>query len=99
MRVGTGTAHTELVDDRLSGKIHLEGEEAHLRGNPSDRLDGYFVDSASGNLAPTREAHGAIDQGVPTAGAIEDISGRPRVGRPDVGASERRETERKGQSR
>lgn len=89
IRVGTGAAHTELVNNLIHGEIRFEGGEAHLRGNLSGRLDGYFMDPASGDLALTRKALGAIDQGVPTTGATEDISGRPRGGRPDLGAWER----------
>ena len=51
-------------------------------------LEGYFVDPAAGNLTLTREATGAIDQGVPEPEAPEDICGRARVGRPDLGAWE-----------
>jgi hypothetical protein len=88
IRVGTGTAHTELVNNLVHGEIILEGGEAQMRHNLTGRLEGYFVDPASGNLALTREATGAIDQGVPDPEATEDIGGRPRVGRPDLGAWE-----------
>jgi hypothetical protein len=56
--------------------------------NLTGRLDGYFVDPASGNLVLTRKATGAIDQGVAHPDALDDISGRPRAGRPDLGAWE-----------
>ncbi|HRZ57680.1 MAG TPA: right-handed parallel beta-helix repeat-containing protein [Candidatus Paceibacterota bacterium] len=90
IRVGTGTAHTELVNNLVHGEIIFEGGEAQMRHNLTGHLEGYFVSPASGNLALTREANGAIDQGVPDPEATEDISGRPRVGRPDLGAWESR---------
>ena len=77
-RVGAGG--TILLADghyRLPRTIVLEGKRAiALRG-------------ASGD--PTRKASGAIDRGVPRPEATEDISGRPRVGHPDLGAWEFRE--------
>lgn len=90
IRVGTGTAHTELANNLVHGEILFEGGEAQLSHNFSGRLDGYFVDPLSGNLALTPEATRAIDQGVPDPEATEDITGRPRVGRPDLGAWELR---------
>ena len=90
IRVGTGTAHTELVNNLVHGEIIFEGGEAQMCHNLTGHLEGCFVSPASGNLALTREANGAIDQGVPDPEATEDISGRPRVGRPDLGAWESR---------
>jgi len=91
IRVGMGTAHTELVNNLVHGEIRLEGGEAEMSHNLTGRLDGYFVDPASGNLALTPKATGAIDRGVGHPAAPEDISGRPRAGLPDLGAWESRE--------
>jgi hypothetical protein len=88
LRVGTGTAHTEIVNNLVHGEIRLEGGEAQLRQNLAGRLDGYFVDPASGNLALTSSAIEAIDQGVSLPEVIDDIRGRPRRGRMDLGAWE-----------
>ena len=59
-----------------------------MRHNLTGRLEGYFVNAALGNLALTREANGAIDQGLLEPEATEDICRRVRVGRPDLGAWE-----------
>jgi hypothetical protein len=91
IRVGTGTAHTQLVNNLVHGEIRFEGGEAQMTNNLSGRLDEYFMDPRSGNLALTRKASGAIDRGVPRPEATEDISGRPRGGDPDLGAWEFRE--------
>jgi hypothetical protein len=88
IRIGTGTAHTEIVNNLVHGEIRLEGGEAQLRQNLAGRLDGYFVDPAAGNLALTPAATGAIDQGVSLPEVADDIRRRPRTGRPDLGAWE-----------
>jgi hypothetical protein len=51
-------------------------------------LDGYFVDPASGNLALTSSATGALSRGVPLAGVSDDIRARARAENPDLGAWE-----------
>ncbi len=86
IRVGTGTSHSEIVNNLVHGEIQLEGGEAELRQNLARRLDGYFVDPAAGNLALTSGATEAIAHGAPLAEIIDDIGGRPRPGRPDLGA-------------
>ncbi len=88
IRVGTGTAHTEIVNNLVHGEIRLEGGEADLRQNLTGRLDNYFVDPASGNLALTAAAAKAIDQGVSLPDVTDDIRGQPRRGRIDLGAWE-----------
>lgn len=91
IRVGTGTTQTALVNNLVHGEIRFEGGEAEATNNLTGRLDGYFVDPQTGNLALTRNATGAIDRGVSLPEVIEDISGRSRVGPPDLGAWEGRE--------
>ncbi|HKS35538.1 MAG TPA: hypothetical protein VJW76_00005, partial [Verrucomicrobiae bacterium] len=72
----------------VHGEIRLEGGEAQVRDNLASRLEGYFVDAAAGNLALTSAASGAIDKGVALPEVTDDIRGRRRVGRPDLGAWE-----------
>jgi hypothetical protein len=88
IRVGTGTRHTDIVNNLVHGEIRLEGGEAELRANLAGRLEGYFIDPASGNLALTRAATGAIDQGVSLPEVAKDIRQRARTSRPDLGAWE-----------
>ena len=88
IRIGTGTSQTDIVNNLVHGEIRLDGGKAELRQNLTGRLDGYFVDPASGNLALTSAARGAIDQGASVPEVPEDIRRRPRVGRFDLGAWE-----------
>jgi len=88
IRIGTGTSHTDIVNNLVHGKIRLEGGQAQLRHNLSGRLGGYFVDPASGNLALTQAATEAIDKGVSLPDVTEDIRRQPRSERPDLGAWE-----------
>jgi len=88
IRVGTGTARTEIVNNLAHGEIRLDGGEAQLRNNLTGKLDGYFVDPALGNLALTANANGAIDQGVSLPEVTDDIRGKRRAARPDPGAWE-----------
>ncbi len=89
IRVGTGTVRTEIVNNLVHGEIRLEGGEAEVHHNLAGRLDGYFVDPASGDLALTNAATGAFEAGVPLAEVTEDIRGRRREGRPELGAWEK----------
>ncbi len=88
IRIGTGTSHTDIVNNLVHGEILLDGGEARLRQNLAGRLDGYFVDPTSGNLALTQTATEAIDHGVSLPDVTEDIRRRPRSERPDLGAWE-----------
>jgi hypothetical protein len=88
IRIGTGTTDTDIVNNLVHGQIQLDGGQAQLRHNLTGRLDGYFEDPASGNLALTAKATQAIDQGVSLPDITEDIRGRPRSGRSDLGAWE-----------
>ena len=88
IRVGTGTARTEIVNNLVHGEILFDGGEAETRQNLAGRLEGYFVDPASGDLRLTSKPTGAIDQGVSLPEVNDDIRGRARVGRPDLGAWE-----------
>jgi parallel beta helix pectate lyase-like protein len=88
IRVGTGTTGTEIINNLVHGEIRLEGGQAELRNNLAGRLQGYFIDATSGNLALTIAAAGAIGKGVPLPDVTDDIRGRRRSGRPDLGAWE-----------
>lgn len=88
VRVGKGTAHSEILNNLVHGEIHLEGGEAQLRNNLTGRLPGYFVDAPAGNLALTAVATKAIDQGTPLPEVTDDIRLRTRTGQPDLGAWE-----------
>jgi hypothetical protein len=88
IRIGKGTTQTQIVNNLVHGEIRFDGGEADLDENLAGRLDGYFVDPASGNLALTPRARGAIDQGRPLPEVTGDIRGQPRAGRIDLGAWE-----------
>jgi len=88
IRIGTGTSRTDIVNNLVHGEIRFDGGQAQLRQNLTGRLDGYFADPASGNLAITKAATEAIDRGVSLPDVTEDIRRRPRFGRPDIGAWE-----------
>jgi hypothetical protein len=88
IRIGTGTSQTDIVNNLVHGEIRFDGGQAQLHRNLADRLDDYFVDPTSGNLALTQAATEAIDKGVSLPDVTEDISRRPRSERPDLGAWE-----------
>lgn len=88
IRIGTGTTRAEIVNNLVHGEIRLDGGQAQLRNNLTGKLDGYFVDPASGNLALTTRARGAIDRGVSLPEVADDIHGQPRARPPDLGAWE-----------
>ena len=88
IRIGTGTSNTDIVNNLVHGEIRFDGGQAQLRQNLTDRLEDYFVNPSSGNLALTQAATKAIDQGVSLSDVTEDIRRRPRSGRPDLGAWE-----------
>jgi hypothetical protein len=88
IRIGTGTAQTDVVNNLVHGEIRLEGGEARVEHNLAQRLNGYFVNPAAGNLMLTSMARRAIDQGASLPEVVDDIRRRPRTGRPDLGAWE-----------
>jgi hypothetical protein len=87
IRVGTGTTRTDIANNLVHGEIRLEGGQAELRNNFAGRLQGYFVDPSSGNLALTSSATNAIDRALPLE-VKEDIRRQPRATQPDLGAWE-----------
>jgi len=88
IRIGTGTARSVVMNNLVHGEIRLEGGEAQIEHNLTGRLDNYFVDVPSGNLALAPSARGALDQGVVVPEVTEDIRRQPRGDRPDLGAWE-----------
>ena len=88
IRIGAGTSHTDIVNNLVHGEIRFDGGEAQLRQNLAGRLDGYFVDPTSGNLALTQAATEAINQAIPLPDVTEDIRRQPRSEHPDIGAWE-----------
>ena len=88
IRIGTGTADTDIVNNLVHGEIQMEGGEARLRQNLTGRLERYFVDPATGNPALTSAATGALDRGVSLPEVTDDIRRRSRSNRPDLGAWE-----------
>jgi len=88
IRIGAGTSQTDIVNNLVYGEIRFDGGQAQLRRNLAGRLDDYFVDPASGNLALTQAATEAIDRGVSLPDVTEDIRRSPRAERPDIGAWE-----------
>ena len=88
IRVGAGTCNTDIVNNLVHGEIQFDGGEAQLRRNLTGRLEDYFVNPTLGNLALTRAATKAIDQGVSLPDITEDIRRLPRSGCPDLGAWE-----------
>lgn len=87
IRVGTGS-QAEIINNLVHGEIKLEGGHAQLTNNLSGRLDGYFIEPASGNLALTATASGAIGQAIPLADLLHDIRLQPRKPPVDLGAWE-----------
>ena len=88
IRVGTGTTQTDIANNLVHGEIRLEGGQAELRTNLAARLDHYFMDPASGNLALTSSATNAIDRGLTLRDVSDDIRQQRRSARPDLGAWE-----------
>ena len=88
IRIGTGTGETEIANNLVHCGIERDGGEALVHHNMTGRLEGYFVDPASGNLALTAMAVGALRQGLPRPEVTEDIRGRTRTAHLDLGGWE-----------
>jgi len=78
-----------LVGNLVRGEIMVT-EGVTSEGNLAGPLEGYFVDPAAGDLRLTAAATDALDRAVPLPEVTDDVDGRPRGPRPDIGASERR---------
>ncbi len=88
IRVGSGTTQADIANNLVHGEIRVEGGEAKLRNNLTGRLEGYFADPSSGNLALTPAATNAIDRTLPLPEVKHDIRQHPRPARRDLGAWE-----------
>jgi CubicO group peptidase (beta-lactamase class C family) len=88
IRIGAGVRESEIANNLVHGAISNEGGEAQLRNNLIGRFPAYFVDPSAGNLVLTSSASEAIDKGVPLPEVTDDIRGKPRLNRPDIGAWE-----------
>lgn len=88
IRIGAGTARAKIINNLVHGKIQEEGGEAELSHNFAGRLDSYFTDAASGNLALTPTAREAIGRGRALPEVAADIRGKSRREQPDLGAWE-----------
>jgi hypothetical protein len=97
IRIGTGTSGADIANNLVHGEIRLEGGVAQLRQNLARRLEGHFVDPASGDLTFAREPTGVIDQGIALPEVTDDIRRKPRVKLPDLGAWEFDRVREKGE--
>jgi hypothetical protein len=88
IRIGAGVAQTEVVNNLLHGGISVEGGEAKGHHNLAQRIDGYFANPSTGDLALTARATAAIDQGAALNDAPTDVRGLPHTMKPDLGAWE-----------
>ncbi|MDB6039375.1 MAG: hypothetical protein JWM99_3216, partial [Verrucomicrobiales bacterium] len=88
IRLGAGTTHTEIIDNLVHGRIQNEGGNAQINHNLAQRLEGYFRDPSSGDLALNAQASAAIGQASVLNDVPRDIRGRLRKNRPDLGAWE-----------
>lgn len=93
IRVGAGTAHTQIANNLVHGEIRFDGGEAEVSHNLTGRLEGFFVDPAAGNLIPMSSAKGVVGEGIPLPDVTEDIRRHRRTGRPDIGAWEEADTD------
>ena len=81
IRIGTGTRNTEIVNNLVHGGIQSEGGEAQVHHNLAGRLEGYFEDPASGNLALTSAATALSGKEYLLPEVTDDIRGRARTGK------------------
>jgi hypothetical protein len=88
IRVGTGVTQTEVVNNLVHGGIQVEGGDARIHDNLARRLEGYFVNPATGDLALTAAATGAISRAIALHDIPTDARGWPRKQPPDLGAWE-----------
>ena len=79
--------NARLVNNLVRGGILL-AEGVTVENNVAGPLEGYFVDPAAGDLRLTAAAEEAIDRAIPLPEVTDDVDGRVRPARPDIGASE-----------
>ena len=71
-----------ILRDRVTGKVTIENNLV------SPKITDYFVAPERGDLHLTAKAAQAIDRGTRLKDVVEDIDGRPRGDKPDLGADE-----------
>jgi hypothetical protein len=79
--------NVDIANNLVRGALLLTGAEMS-RSNHVGPMDGWFVDPAAGNLRFASRIAEVIDQGVALDEVKDDIDGRRRDDRPDLGASE-----------
>jgi hypothetical protein len=79
--------HVDIANNLVRGALILTGNET-ARNNLVGPLDVLFVDPAAGDLRLTDQATAAIDQAIVLDEITDDIDGRRRGTRSDVGAWE-----------
>jgi hypothetical protein len=79
-----------LANNLLSGPpMRVETDSPmDVRGNVTGDFTAAFVDAAAGNLHLARPVPEVVDAAVPLPDVRDDIDGKPRDARPDVGADE-----------
>jgi hypothetical protein len=79
--------NVDIANNLVRGALILNGGET-TRNNLVGPLEGVLVDPANGNHRLADQATAAIDQGTVLDEIADDIDGRQRDMRPDIGASE-----------
>jgi hypothetical protein len=74
-----------LANNLVRGEIMLT-EGVTAEHNVAGALDGYFVDPANGDLRLTAQATAALGRALPLPDVTDDVSGRLRGPKPDLGA-------------
>lgn len=90
IRLVHGNEGLAVVGNLLSGPpMRIETQsKMQIRGNVTRNLSDAFVDVGKGNLHLKGNVPGVVDAAVPLPEVPEDIDGRRRGARPDVGADE-----------
>jgi hypothetical protein len=79
--------HVDIANNLVRGAMSLTGTEI-ARNNLSGPMEDWFIDPAAGNLRLRNAVAEVVDRGLVLPEISEDIDGRPRGQRPDIGASE-----------
>ena len=77
----------DIANNLVRGALLLAGGET-VRNNVVGPMDGWFVDPSAGNLRLSSPVAEVVDRGLILPEIGDDIDGRSRGSRPDLGASE-----------
>lgn len=91
IRFGARSQRVHIANNLVRGAILNEGGPQHdirIENNVTGKLDGYFVQPATGDLHLTSQSLEAIDRGISLPEVTHDFDGQERDARPDVGADE-----------